>query len=448
MSARRGSIEAEIERVSGAVLAPVRWVVLLGIIASIRLHFGLDINRTAVLAAAALYALLVAGLPRLLRRPFSLYAIERLLLAADLLFSAAVFHYSGGIRSPYFGLWYLALIHAGLLLGPRAGLGIAAGAAALVVASELTQPGGREALLDVNLALGKLTFLPLIAFSAGRLAQEVRDREAARRQAERRVLTLEAEERRVREEMEIARRVQQSLLPMAAPAHPGLTLATLSYPAREVGGDVYDLIKLPDGRLLVAVADVCGKGVPAALLAVAVQQGIRQFAGPEPAAVLAGVNRLLLDNIPEEMFVTAACAVIDPGDGTASAAVAGHPPPLWWETGAQRLTPIGARGLPLGLLPDWSGRTERWRLTPGDALILYTDGVLDAKITEHERLGEERLTDLLGQAPPRDAQDWVERLAQTLEACIECPDDLTVVAIGCEPMRARMAAGAAERRGR
>src|SRR5207249_1122529 len=137
---------------------------------------------------------------------------------------------------------------------------------------------------------------------------------------------------------------------------------------------------------LLAIADVCGKGVPAALLTVAVQQGIRQFAGPDPAAVLAGVNRLLLENIPDDMFVTAACVVLDPRDGSAVAAAAGHPPPLWWDATEGRLRPIAASGVSLGLLPDWSGATQRFRLAPGDALILYTDGLLDLKIRAEERL--------------------------------------------------------------
>lgn len=445
--AKRCGIEAELGRVSGAVLAPLRWVVLLGIVASVGLRFGLDIHRPAVLTSAALYALVVAGLPFLRGRPFTRYAIERLLLAADLLFSLSVFHYSGGIRSPYFGLWYLALIHAGVLLGPWTALGIAGVTAVLVITGELLPPGDHRALLDVNLALGKLPFLPLIAYSAGRLGQEVRERESARRHAERQILTLEAEERRVREEMEIAQRVQQSLLPLVTPDEPELSFATLSSPAREVGGDVYDFIRLPDGRLLVAVADVSGKGVPAALLAVAVQQGLRQCAGPDPAAVLAGVNSLLMENIPEEMFVTAVCVVLDPVAGSAVVASAGHPPLLRWDREARRLTSVDAGGPALGLLPRWFGDVERWTFAPGDVLMLYTDGVIDVKLTVDERLGEEGLIALLQQSPPADARDWVNRLTRLFATCHTCPDDVTVVAIGrrAVPLSLQASAGRSQR---
>src|SRR5262249_39597079 len=145
-----------------------------------------------------------------------------------------------------------------LLLGPRKGLCLAVGAAALVVTGEATMPGGRGRAFDVNFALSRLPFLLLIIWAAGRLAQELRHREAALRQSERRALKRAAKEEQVRQEMEAARRVQQSLLPSPAEPPPGLTVATLFEPAREVGGDIYDLIELPDGRLLVAIADVCG----------------------------------------------------------------------------------------------------------------------------------------------------------------------------------------------
>lgn len=356
MSRQRRGDEADLDQVSGAVLTPVRWVVLLGILASVHLRFGLHhVNRTAVMAAAAAYAAVAAGLPRLYGRPFSRYALARLLLAADLLFSGAIFLFTDGIRSPYFGLWYLALIHVALVLGLRAGLGVAAAVAALVVASEQLRLGGHEVVWDINLALGKLPFLLLVTWSAGRLAQELREREAARREVEQRALKLEAEEQRRHQEMETARRIQAGLLPAAMPAPAGLTLASFSHPAREVGGDTYDLIELPDDRLLIAIADVSGKGVPAALLTAAVQQGIRQFAGPEPAAVLAGLNRVLLTNSPEQMFVTAACVVINPRDGSAAAAVAGHPPPLWWDHSHQRLEPVSGHGPMLGIRPEWVG---------------------------------------------------------------------------------------------
>jgi serine phosphatase RsbU (regulator of sigma subunit) len=416
-------------RIAGAVLTPVRWVVLLGILASLHVRFGLKLDRIGLAVAVALYAGVAAVLPRLRIRALTRAASERLLLVADLVFCGVVFHLSGGMRSPYFGLCYLAMIHTALVLGPPVSLGVAAGAMAAVLTDALLFPVQPQTLLHLSVVVGKLTFLPLIAWAGGRLARELQEREVARRSAEQRMLKLEAAEERVRREMKMARHVQERLLPLPTPALPGLTLAMLSRPAQQIGGDIYDLIELPDGRLLIAVADVCGKGVPAALLTVAVQQGIRQYAGPDPAAVLAGVNRLLLENTPEDMFVTAVCVVLDPVRGDATAAAAGHPPPLWWDDARRRLARVGSRGTLLGLQPEWRGQTVQWQLGPGDALLLYTDGVLDAELDRKDRLGEERLAALMGGSPPADAQEWVDRLRQALDGCAALPDDVTAVAV-------------------
>jgi hypothetical protein len=165
LSVYPNSIESQLEEVSGAVLTPIRWVVLLGILASYQLKFGLQhrVDQQAVLATVAVYAALAAVLPHLRGRPFTPRAVTRLLLAADLLFSAAVFHFSDGIRSPYFGLWYLAMIHAALVLEMRASMALAAGTAALVVAHECLLPAGQPVLPDMDMAIGKLPFLLLIA---------------------------------------------------------------------------------------------------------------------------------------------------------------------------------------------------------------------------------------------------------------------------------------------
>src|SRR4051795_10997468 len=145
MKTRRRRSEVALVPAFGAVLTPVRWVVLLGMLASLRLPFGreVDLQRGGVLGVIAIYAFAIAALPHLPEHRFTRTIQERLLLAADLAFSAAILLLSGGILSPYFGLLSLALIHATLLLGPRAGLCLAVGAAALVVIGEVLMPGGR-----------------------------------------------------------------------------------------------------------------------------------------------------------------------------------------------------------------------------------------------------------------------------------------------------------------
>jgi sigma-B regulation protein RsbU (phosphoserine phosphatase) len=149
----------------------------------------------------------------------------------------------------------------------------------------------------------------------------------------------------------------------------------------------------------------------------------------DPAVVLAEVNKLLVANTPEEMFATAACVVLDPREGSATDAAAGHPPPLLWDQRRRRVSPLGCQGVALGLLPEWSGITEQWQLAPGDALLLYTDGVLDAMLVEKQRIGEERLSKLLGRTPPLHAEEWIGRLRSALDNCMAWPDDLTAVAV-------------------
>jgi sigma-B regulation protein RsbU (phosphoserine phosphatase) len=129
------------------------------------------------------------------------------------------------------------------------------------------------------------------------------------------------------------------------------------------------------------------------------------------------------------MFATAACVVINPRNGHVTAAVAGHPPRLYWDHAQGRLVGKREHGPALAFGPCWSGPTLRWQLAPEDALLLYTDGVLDARWTERERLGEERLIELLSRSAPVGAGEWVNRLRRALEGCREQLDDVTFVAI-------------------
>ena len=109
---------------------------------------------------------------------------------------------------------------------------------------------------------------------------------------------------------------------------------------------------------------------------------------------------------------------------------AGHPAPLRWNHGARQLVDTRVRRcLPLGLQPEWTGEADPLWLAPGDALLLYTDGVVDVKLGRRERLGTERLTQLLGQSAPENANQWLARLLETLDGCAEWPDDVTALAL-------------------
>jgi len=199
---------------------------------------------------------------------------------------------------------------------------------------------------------------------------------------ERQAMSLEAQE---------ARAIQQALLPKASPYIPGFAVSGLSIPARAVGGDWYDFIPFPDGRWGLVLADVSGKGTPAALLMSATRGMLRSLAEANctPAEVLTKLNSLLVDDFPAGKFVTLLYAVLDPTSRTATFANAGHLLPLLVDDSGTRFLDT-ERGVPLGLsCGDYSESTVA--LTPGSRLVFYSDGISEASNENEEEYGLDRL---------------------------------------------------------
>jgi sigma-B regulation protein RsbU (phosphoserine phosphatase) len=195
----------------------------------------------------------------------------------------------------------------------------------------------------------------------------------------------------IREEQDEARRLQQSLLPHSAPSLPGFRLEKAWVPAGAVGGDWYDFIPLADGRLAIVLADVSGKGMPAALLMSAVRGILRSLASLArgPSEVLERVNQLLLDDVPTGRYVTMIYAVLDPASRSLIFSSAGHPWPLLCHGKDVRPLHTDA-GLPLGLLP--SQFTEHTvKLCHDFRLLFYTDGISEALNLENQEFGSVRL---------------------------------------------------------
>src|SRR5947209_5436665 len=190
----------------------------------------------------------------------------------------------------------------------------------------------------------------------------------------------------VQRELETARRIQASLLPRRMPAMSGLDLAVRYVPMTAVAGDFYDVIQVSPTAVGVLVADVSGHGIPAALVAsmVKVAFAAQSAQADDPAAVLSSMNQILCRHL-EHAYVTAVYAVIDTARREITLASAGHPPALLQRVGqgAQRIEV--AQGLILGFLPDADYTNTRLDgLRAGDRLLLYTDGVLEAR----DRAGE------------------------------------------------------------
>ena len=213
-------------------------------------------------------------------------------------------------------------------------------------------------------------------------------------------------------ELDIASNMQQSLLPSHFPEGDTFQVYGKMEPARNVGGDFFDILNREQGRLGVVVADVSDKGVPAALFMMSSRTLIRAMSigSATPGEVLASVNELLLEDNDSTMFVTLFYAVYDPENGTFTYANGGHNPPLLVHSdGSSEELPLTG-GIALGLVPDFEYEEHTLRLMPGDALILYTDGVTEAMNEDQEEFTVPRLVEVFKASPPIDAEDTTGRV--------------------------------------
>lgn len=205
----------------------------------------------------------------------------------------------------------------------------------------------------------------------------------------------QAERARIEQEMHTAQQIQQSLLPKDVPALPGWQFTPYYKPAKEVGGDFYDFLTFDDGRLGIVIGDVAGKGVPAALVMAITRTMLRTAAQgtSSPGQVLARVNDLLSADIPPGMFVTCFYAILDPGNGYLHYANAGHDLPYRrYSTGVAELR---ATGMPLGMMPESSYEEQEATLAPGDSVLFYSDGLVEAHNTQRDMFGFPHLMALI-----------------------------------------------------
>lgn len=236
---------------------------------------------------------------------------------------------------------------------------------------------------------------------------------------------------RYEQELEVARLIQQNFLPKELPDLPGWQIAAYYHPAREVGGDFYDVIPLPDGRVGFVVGDVTDKGVPAALVMSATRSVLRASAQRliEPGIVLERVNEHLCPDMPEKMFVTCLYGVLDPQSGHLRFANAGHDLP--YVKTADGVVELRARGMPLGLMPGMPYEEKEMTLQPGDSVLLHSDGVVEAHDPDRGMFGFPRLKETVGDAPGGQALiDRVLRdLADFTGPDAEQEDDITMVTL-------------------
>ncbi len=252
-----------------------------------------------------------------------------------------------------------------------------------------------------------------------------------------------ATRQRFEQELEVAKLIQQNFLPKQLPELDDWQVAAYYRPAREVGGDFYDVIPLSEGRLGFVIGDVTDKGVPAALVMAATRSVLRASAQRiiNPGEVLQRVNEHLCPDMPEKMFVTCLYGVLDPTTGHFRFANAGHDLPYVKTAGGS--VELRARGMPLGLMTGMDYEEKEMVLAPGDSLLLHSDGVVEAHDPSGQMFGFPRLKEAVASYP--GGQELIDRVLADLRdhtgEDAEQEDDITMVTLTRSPVCLNGSAG-------
>jgi serine phosphatase RsbU (regulator of sigma subunit)/putative methionine-R-sulfoxide reductase with GAF domain len=253
-----------------------------------------------------------------------------------------------------------------------------------------------------------------------------------------------AEQERMKQELAVAKRIQISFLPESCPAIPGWEFAAIWRSAREVAGDFYDFIPLQaaegaePGRTGIVIADVADKGVPAALFMALSRTLMRTMAitGRPPASAVAIANNLILADTRSELFVTLFYTILEPATGRISYVNAGHPLPLLVRATSGDVEELRTGGMAMGVLPDLEYVEGTSHVAPGDALILYTDGIPEASDGAGHMFGRKRLADVARMhrhEPANKLGDAIEAAVRQFVADAPQSDDLTLVVVKRQP---------------
>jgi serine phosphatase RsbU (regulator of sigma subunit) len=247
------------------------------------------------------------------------------------------------------------------------------------------------------------------------------------------------EKQRMEEELNIARDLQTSMLPSACPEINGFKIAAYSLSAREVGGDFYDFIEMGDNRVGMVIGDVTGKSVSGALVMSASRSIFRILSEEQMSVgeIMIRANRRTKKDIKPGMFVALLYAVLDADDKFLRLCSAGQTQPIYWssETGEAKLTETKGDNFPLGILEDAEYEETRLELVPGDTVVFYTDGIVEAMNDQKEIFGFERLLEVVQGATSMTAEGLLNKvLYEVNEFAGETAqhDDLTVIVVSVE----------------
>lgn len=244
-----------------------------------------------------------------------------------------------------------------------------------------------------------------------------------------------AEKQRIQRDLNLAREIQQGLLPERDPEIAGFDVAGWNRPADETGGDCYDFMTLPDGELAVAIADATGHGIGPALVIAEMRALFRATVSQtqDLAKVVSHVNRLLCEDLPDDRFVTAFCGVLEAEASRITFTSAGHGPILWFTAATGQIEEIQPHGPPMGIMAELEyDAPSVLTFAPGDMLVMFTDGFTEFDAPDGDQYGNDRLFDLIRAHHAASAADLIKI---AYEAVIEFSrgapqrDDLTAVII-------------------
>jgi len=341
------------------------------------------------------------------------------------------------LANPVVLLFFLFIIVSTLRLDPIASRisGCVAAVAYLLAAAYLgwvpNFTSGTSFLSPKRSVVGFAVSFVVGGFVAGAVASEIRTQvEAALREAE-----MKRQVERLEHDLEVARSIQQSLLPTTTPQIDGFEIAGWNQPADQTGGDYYDWQVLPDGKLLVALADVTGHCIGPALLAAECRAYARANFTPEHGLLTAmeRVNSALSKDIGEGRFVTFVAAVCTPGSSRLELLSAGHGPLFLYWSREDRFDAMDSQGLPLGLIPDFTSEPPKiLDFRSGDLLVLTTDGFFEWANAKEEQFGAKRLEEVVRGSrdkPPAEIISALYKAVIDFSGGTKQNDDLTAVVI-------------------
>lgn len=261
-----------------------------------------------------------------------------------------------------------------------------------------------------------------------------------------RLLEEQMDRERLEQELQLASEIQQRFQPTAPPVVEGYELQGISFPCYEIGGDYYDFIEREDGRLVIALGDVSGKGTAAALLMSSLHAAVHAQASANHSLgeTITAVNRYLSENTPSNRFVTLFYAELDPQTGALSFLNAGHNPPIIVHA-AGTVEHLASGGLPLGIKADAVFREGRTLLQHGDVLVIYSDGISEAVNPADEEFGATRLYEVISRnmdASAAGIRDRIEAALTKWSQGTPAADDITLVIVKRQAEAALVATGA------